>query len=213
MPVRYILSSVWVRLSIFSQWSILQSIIQYVGLCVFSLPTPLVMIERIYILCLIIIIKSEVWTTTHCLGFGRVTMVCTVCLSIFLWICDMAGLIRGTFVSWCYLPRIGPSVTDMQHYYHAWYPTDDWHLAYMFSLVYFFVEACLEGATPNSFSVRQDSCFRVYAPLTLAPPFTEKKTKSNRGWPSSPLEPSEGHLNWRMGLPALLDGDLGCWIE
>ena len=36
MPVRYILSSVWVRLSIFSQWSI----IQYVGLCVFSLPTP-----------------------------------------------------------------------------------------------------------------------------------------------------------------------------
>ena len=51
----YILSSVWVTLSIFSQWSI----IQYVGLCVFSLPTPFVMIERIYILCLIIIIKSE----------------------------------------------------------------------------------------------------------------------------------------------------------
>ena len=56
MPVRYILSSVWVRLSIFSPLSI----IQYVGLCVFSLPIPLVMIERIYILCLIIIIKSEV---------------------------------------------------------------------------------------------------------------------------------------------------------
>ena len=64
MPVRYILSSVWVRLSIFSQLSIIQSIIQYVGLCVFSLPTPLVMIERIYILCLIIIIKSEVWFMT-----------------------------------------------------------------------------------------------------------------------------------------------------
>ena len=167
--------------------------------------------ENIYILCLIIIIKSEVWTTTHCLGFGRVTMVCTVCLSIFLWICDMAGLIRGTFVSWCYLPRIGPSVTDMQHYYHAGYPTDDCHLAYMFSLVYFFVEACLEGATPHSFSVRQDSCFRVYAPLTLAPPFTEKKTKSNRGWPCSPLEPSEGAfelthgsaciIGWWSGLP------------
>ena len=30
------------------------------------------MIERIYIyiLCLIIIIKSEVWTITHCLGLG-----------------------------------------------------------------------------------------------------------------------------------------------
>ena len=37
------------------------------------------------ILCLIIIIKSEVWTTTHCLGFGHETMVCAVCLSISLW--------------------------------------------------------------------------------------------------------------------------------
>ena len=45
MPVRYILSSVWVRLSIFSPLSI----IQYVGLYVFSLPIFLVMIERIYI--------------------------------------------------------------------------------------------------------------------------------------------------------------------
>ena len=84
MPVRYILSSVWVRLSIFSPLSIMQSIIQYVGLFVFSLPTPLVMIERIDILCLIIIIKLEVWTITHCLGLGHETMVCAVCLSIFL---------------------------------------------------------------------------------------------------------------------------------
>ena len=80
MPVRYNLSSVWVRLSIFSDLSI----IQYVGLCVFSLPIPFVMIERIYILCLIIIIKSEVWTITHCLALGHETMVCAVCLSIFL---------------------------------------------------------------------------------------------------------------------------------
>ena len=36
------------------------------------------------ILCLIIIIKSEVWTITHCLGLGHETMVCAVCLSIFL---------------------------------------------------------------------------------------------------------------------------------
>ena len=45
MPVRYILSSVWVRLSISSPLSI----IQYVWLYVFSLPISLVMIERIYI--------------------------------------------------------------------------------------------------------------------------------------------------------------------
>ena len=81
MPVRYNLSSAWVRLSIFSQLCI----IQYVGLCVFSLPISLVMIERIYILCLIIIIKSEVWTIYHCLGLGHETMVCAVCLSIFFW--------------------------------------------------------------------------------------------------------------------------------
>ena len=39
--------------------------------------------EKIYI-CLSIIIKSEVWTTTHCLGLGHETMLCAVCLSIFL---------------------------------------------------------------------------------------------------------------------------------
>ena len=71
--------SVWVRLSIFSPLSI----IQYVGLYGFSLPISLVMIERIYILCLIIIIKSEVWTITHCLGLGHETMVSAVFLSIF----------------------------------------------------------------------------------------------------------------------------------
>ena len=43
MPVRYILSSVWVRLSIFAPLSI----IKYVGLYAFSLPIPLVIIERI----------------------------------------------------------------------------------------------------------------------------------------------------------------------
>ena len=59
MLVRYTLSSVWVRLSIFSQLSI----IQYVGLCVCSLLISFVMIERRCILCFIII-KSEVWTFT-----------------------------------------------------------------------------------------------------------------------------------------------------
>ena len=76
MPVRYNLWSVWVRLSIFSQLSIMQ----YVGLCVFSLPISFVMIDRIYILCL---------------GLGHETMVCAVCLSIFLWITfqlDLRGL-------------------------------------------------------------------------------------------------------------------------
>ena len=34
--------------------------------------------------CLIIIMKSEVWTIIHCLGLSNETMVCTVCLFIFL---------------------------------------------------------------------------------------------------------------------------------
>ena len=71
-----------VRLSIFSQLSI----IHYVGLCVFSLPISFVMIDGIYILCHIVIIKSEVWTITLCLGLGHETMVCAVCLSLFLFI-------------------------------------------------------------------------------------------------------------------------------
>ena len=81
MPVRYILSSVWVRINIFSPLSF----IQYVGLYVFSLPISVVMIERIYILNLIIIIKSEVWTITYCLGLGHETMVSAVYFSILLW--------------------------------------------------------------------------------------------------------------------------------
>ena len=148
--------------------------IQYVGLSVFSLPISLVMTERTYILCLIIIINSEVWTITYCLGLGHETMVCAVCLSIFLWICDMTGLLRGTFVSWWYLPRIWPSVTDMQHYYHARYPL--MINTYMFSLAYFSVAVCLGGVfvpfcKHKAVSLRQ--------PPPPPPPPTKKK--SNRG--------------------------------
>ena len=40
----------------------------------------------IYILCLIIIVKSEVWTITHCLGLSHETMVCAVFfLHILMW--------------------------------------------------------------------------------------------------------------------------------
>ena len=117
---------------------------------------------------------------------GHETMVSAVCLSIFLWICDMAGLLHGTFVSWWYLPRIWPSVTDIQHYYHGRYPpTDDWHLAYMISLVYFSVEACLKGVFPHFVSTWRESCVRIYAPPPPPPPPHEKnkQTKSNRGDP------------------------------
>ena len=62
------------------------SVIHYTiyGAVCFQFTHSLAMIERINILCLIIIIKSEVWTITHCLGLGHETMVCAVCFSIFL---------------------------------------------------------------------------------------------------------------------------------
>ena len=96
MPVRYILSNMWVTLSIFPQLYI----IQYVGLCAFRWPIAPVMIERIYILCLIIIIKSEKWTITHCLWLGHEWIICAVCLSIFLFFLInnySSGLIKCTW--------------------------------------------------------------------------------------------------------------------
>ena len=52
-------------------FNVIYQCLTHVGLCAFGLPISFVMIERIYILCLIIIIKSEVWTITHCLGLGH----------------------------------------------------------------------------------------------------------------------------------------------
>ena len=52
--------------------------------------------------------------------------------------------------------------------------------------------------------------------LPTSPPPLTKKTKSNRtgggGGAALHLNQARGHLNWRMGLPALLGGNLGCRI-
>ena len=93
MPVRYSLLSVWVRSSIFSPLSIMQ----YMGLYVFSLPISLVLIERIYIPCLIITIKLGVWTITHCLELGHESMMPTVCLSIFFVAATVGWLASSSF--------------------------------------------------------------------------------------------------------------------
>ena len=138
-------------------------------------------------------------------------MVCAVCLSVFLWICNLTGLLRGASLSMWYLPRIWPSVTDMQHNYDARYPSDNWHLAYMFSLAYCSVEACLEGVFPHSVSTRRDPCVRIYAAVPHAGSPSHENTKQNRtgGDPAFQWNQARGHLNWRMGLPSLLAGNLG----
>ena len=116
----------------------------------FQFTNFLVMIERIYTLCLIIIIKSDVWSITHCLGLGHETMVCALCLFVFLWICDMPGLLRGTFVSWWYLPRIWTSDTDMQHYYHAALYVFLYSYEFVICLDCFVGHSCPGGICPES---------------------------------------------------------------
>ena len=46
---------------------------------------PILWWSRECVLYLIIIIKPEVWIINHCLGLGHETMVCAVCLTMFLW--------------------------------------------------------------------------------------------------------------------------------
>ena len=66
-----------------------------------------------------IIIKSEVWTIIHCLGLGHETMVCAVCLFIFLlnpisptWVIsrDLESTRWGFWVVWSLWNLIGVSI-------------------------------------------------------------------------------------------------------
>ena len=83
--VRYTLSSVYLRLSKISQ----SSLMEYMGLCISSLHISLKMTVRMCVPNLIIIIKSYVWPIRHCLELNYETMVCAVCLSIFIYIDDI----------------------------------------------------------------------------------------------------------------------------
>ena len=85
---------------------------------------------------------------------------------------------------------------EQQHYYHARYPTDDWHLAYVFSLVYFSVYVCLVGVLPHSVSTRRVPCVRVCAPLTMD---------------SCLQNPTLSTLRWRLKIVAKYQGVSKCW--
>ena len=130
--------------------------------------------ENMFFFYFIIIIKSEVWPIWHCIGLGHEAMVCAVCPFMFLWVCDMAGLLRGTSLSWWFSPRICSPVTDMRYYYLARYLTDDWHLANMFSHIYFSVVVWLRGCNQHSVSPQLRPCVSFDTPLTLVSPFLGK---------------------------------------
>ena len=93
-----------VRLNQFSQLSFMQ----YMGLCVFSLPVSLMMIVRKYVFYLTVILKSEVGTVCYCLGLGHEAMACAVCLSIFLRMVAISasGEIMCKFVSYEYFRNL-----------------------------------------------------------------------------------------------------------
>ena len=61
--------------------------------CVFSVCQSPLWWLRWYILWLIIIIKSEVWSITQCLGLGHETMVWAVCLYSYCFISEIANII------------------------------------------------------------------------------------------------------------------------
>ena len=78
--VWYIIVGVCLRLCPFSQ----SSIMQYVGYCVVSFCISLLMILRIFVLHITIIIRSEIWIISHCLGLCYETIVCALCPAMFL---------------------------------------------------------------------------------------------------------------------------------
>ena len=92
MLVRYMLPRVCIRLRQFSQ----SSFIRYMGLCVFILPNSPVMIVR---MCSLSYLHHQIGSMNHKPLFrvGHETMVCAVCITMFLLICDMTRLLRGTF--------------------------------------------------------------------------------------------------------------------
>ena len=94
MLVRYLMPSVCLRLRQFSQLSLYSL---YGAVCL-QLTQFCDDRENVYFILLSSSNrKYESWIINHCLGLGHETMVCAVCLTMFLWICDMTRLLRGTF--------------------------------------------------------------------------------------------------------------------
>ena len=73
------------------------TIIHYMVLNTFILPIFLLMIVRMCVLFLIILFIFKISTIRHCLRLYHEIKVYALCLVIFLWKCDIAGLLHGPF--------------------------------------------------------------------------------------------------------------------
>ena len=181
------------------------------GLCVFSLPISLVMIERIYTLSYYHhqlgsmnyypLFRVRLWNS----GMHRVSLY----ILMNSW--------YGQIASWDIrvLVVFAPNLSLLCHRHAALLPCliPYWWLTpgiYFFTGI-FSVDVCLVGVFPHSVSARRDPCVRVLHPSRWLPPSRENKNRTG-GDLALHLSQVRGHLNWRMGLPALLGGNLGCWI-
>ena len=87
-----------------------------------------------------------------------------------------------------FCPGFWSLVTDMQHYYFAMYPTDDWHLANMFH-GYNFPWFCVwEGCF--IILLAHGECLGQFWLTPTPASSTRKKNKPWRGWYPAP------HLSW-----------------
>ena len=125
------------------------------------------MIERICILCLITIIKSEVWTITHCLELGHETMVSAVCLSIFL--CLWTHSICYRYVVSSFRQSLFPEFQQQPQYEYAKDHYSDLHLTFdqtkLSYLFYLFWKCHILDSLSLACSITLSYTLYVYASL------------------------------------------------
>ena len=95
MFVTCILSSVCLKLSIFSE----SSYVQYMALCDISLPNSLLVIMTIFLFHFIIIIKSEIRLISNYLGLGNKIIVIDLCLIVFSCLL-IRSLLQSNGIKW-----------------------------------------------------------------------------------------------------------------
>ena len=82
--------------------------------------SDLSLILRMRVFDLIIITKSEVWLICHCVGKGDETMVCAVCLSIFLlkYSCAHKWFDKYIYMCACVCGKLSMQINCIQPYNH-----------------------------------------------------------------------------------------------
>ena len=90
-------------------------------------------------------------------------------------------------------PESGPLSLTYKPYYLAMCPTDDWHLANIFSWVYFAVAVCLKGLYYHSVSSRPGLCVRFHSPPHWPTPSQVNTKRVGVEWYPAP------HLSWVRG--------------